>query len=49
MTQGNDTRWTIHDYIGSLAFVPNEPKSRSANFNEKYLFSFLKTITSLVN
>ena len=21
-----DTQWTIHDYIGSLAFMPHEPK-----------------------
>ena len=24
----NDTRWTGHDCIGSLACMPNEPKTR---------------------
>ena len=23
----DDTQWTIHDYIGSLASMPNEPKT----------------------
>ena len=25
----NDTQWTNHDYIGSLACMPNEPKTGS--------------------
>ena len=31
MLDNNDTRWTIHIFIGSLVFVPNEPAS--AGFN----------------
>ena len=27
ITPDDNTRWTIHDYIGSLAFMPNEPES----------------------
>ena len=33
----DDTLWTIHDYIGSLAFMPNEPikKRPPENYFEK--------------
>ena len=27
----NDTRWTNHDCIGSLACMPNEPKTESCS------------------
>ena len=27
----NDIQWTNHDYIGSLACMPNEPKTKLVN------------------
>ena len=32
----NNTQWTNHNCIGSLAYMPNEPKTGSIKYNSYY-------------